>query len=122
MACGALALCLALTGATNPGFVVRITQAGLDYGGFGLCFLSLQVAEGQSWALAHRVQSPGADGGPSAMGAERTIAQGSLQMHPPARTTPPGALWGVWPHGVSGALPGQVVDVQGWCVPWSQHM
>lgn len=35
VACGALALCLALTGATNPGFVVRITQAGLDYGGFG---------------------------------------------------------------------------------------
>ncbi|KAM9218757.1 bactericidal permeability-increasing protein-like [Leptosomus discolor] len=31
VACGALALCLALTGATNPGFVVRITQAGLDY-------------------------------------------------------------------------------------------
>lgn len=30
-----LALGLALTGATNPGFVVRITQAGLDYGGFG---------------------------------------------------------------------------------------
>ncbi|XP_039936306.1 bactericidal permeability-increasing protein-like [Hirundo rustica] len=30
-ACGALALCLALTTATNPGFVVRITQAGLDY-------------------------------------------------------------------------------------------
>ncbi|XP_074964514.1 bactericidal permeability-increasing protein-like isoform X1 [Phalacrocorax aristotelis] len=30
-ACGALALCLALTEATNPGFVVRITQAGLDY-------------------------------------------------------------------------------------------
>lgn len=36
VACGALALCLALTTATNPGFVVRITQAGLDYGGF--CF------------------------------------------------------------------------------------
>lgn len=34
VACGVLALCLALTGATNPGFVVRITQAGLDYGGF----------------------------------------------------------------------------------------
>ncbi|KAM9285013.1 bactericidal permeability-increasing protein-like isoform 2-T2 [Morus bassanus] len=31
VACGVLALCLALTGATNPGFVVRITQAGLDY-------------------------------------------------------------------------------------------
>ncbi|XP_056363057.1 bactericidal permeability-increasing protein-like isoform X2 [Oenanthe melanoleuca] len=31
VACGALALCLALTTATNPGFVVRITQAGLDY-------------------------------------------------------------------------------------------
>lgn len=30
-----LAACLALTAATNPGFVVRITQAGLDYGGFG---------------------------------------------------------------------------------------
>lgn len=26
---------LVLTAATNPGFVVRITQAGLDYGGFG---------------------------------------------------------------------------------------
>lgn len=36
VACGAVALCLALTTATNPGFVVRITQAGLDYGGF--CF------------------------------------------------------------------------------------
>lgn len=36
VACAALALCLALTTATNPGFVVRITQAGLDYGGF--CF------------------------------------------------------------------------------------
>lgn len=36
VACGALTLCLALTTATNPGFVVRITQAGLDYGGF--CF------------------------------------------------------------------------------------
>lgn len=34
VACGALTLCLALTTATNPGFVVRITQAGLDYGGF----------------------------------------------------------------------------------------
>ncbi|XP_023802704.1 bactericidal permeability-increasing protein-like [Cyanistes caeruleus] len=31
VACGTLALCLALTTATNPGFVVRITQAGLDY-------------------------------------------------------------------------------------------
>uniref|UniRef100_A0A674HJM2 Bactericidal permeability-increasing protein n=1 Tax=Taeniopygia guttata TaxID=59729 RepID=A0A674HJM2_TAEGU len=31
LACGALALCLALTTATNPGFVVRMTQAGLDY-------------------------------------------------------------------------------------------
>lgn len=31
VACRALALCLALTTATNPGFVVRITQAGLDY-------------------------------------------------------------------------------------------
>ncbi|KAM3664142.1 bactericidal permeability-increasing protein-like isoform 1-T1 [Ammospiza maritima maritima] len=31
VACGALTLCLALTTATNPGFVVRITQAGLDY-------------------------------------------------------------------------------------------
>ncbi|XP_074013266.1 bactericidal permeability-increasing protein-like [Numenius arquata] len=31
VACGALALCLTLAGATNPGFVVRITQAGLDY-------------------------------------------------------------------------------------------
>ena len=36
VACGAVALCLALTTATNPGFMVRITQAGLDYGGF--CF------------------------------------------------------------------------------------
>ncbi|KAM6378673.1 LOW QUALITY PROTEIN: bactericidal permeability-increasing protein-like [Pluvialis apricaria] len=31
VACGALALCLTLAGTTNPGFVVRITQAGLDY-------------------------------------------------------------------------------------------
>ncbi|XP_042657070.1 bactericidal permeability-increasing protein [Tyto alba] len=31
VAWGVLALCLALAGATNPGFVVRITQAGLDY-------------------------------------------------------------------------------------------
>ncbi|XP_075294472.1 bactericidal permeability-increasing protein isoform X2 [Opisthocomus hoazin] len=31
VACGALALCLALAASTNPGFVVRITQAGLDY-------------------------------------------------------------------------------------------
>ncbi|XP_064024087.1 bactericidal permeability-increasing protein-like isoform X4 [Pogoniulus pusillus] len=32
VACSLLALCLATTGATtNPGFVVRITQAGLDY-------------------------------------------------------------------------------------------
>ncbi|XP_030319129.1 bactericidal permeability-increasing protein isoform X1 [Calypte anna] len=31
VACGTLALCLALSAATNPGFVVRITQAGLDY-------------------------------------------------------------------------------------------
>ncbi|XP_009469707.1 PREDICTED: bactericidal permeability-increasing protein [Nipponia nippon] len=29
--CGMLALCLALAGTTNPGFVARITQAGLDY-------------------------------------------------------------------------------------------
>lgn len=42
-ACGALALCLALTGATNPGFVVRITQSGLDYGGFGFLSPSLQM-------------------------------------------------------------------------------
>ncbi|XP_014812555.1 PREDICTED: lipopolysaccharide-binding protein-like [Calidris pugnax] len=31
VACGALALCLTLAGATNPGIEVRITQAGLDY-------------------------------------------------------------------------------------------
>ncbi|XP_068006286.1 bactericidal permeability-increasing protein-like [Melanerpes formicivorus] len=31
VACRVLALCLATIGATNPGFVVRITQAGLDY-------------------------------------------------------------------------------------------
>lgn len=35
-ACRVLALCLAFARATNPGFVVRITQAGLDYGGFGV--------------------------------------------------------------------------------------
>lgn len=46
VACGALALCLALARASNPGFVVRITQAGLDYGGFGYSFPSLQMCWG----------------------------------------------------------------------------
>ncbi|KAM6340741.1 bactericidal permeability-increasing protein-like [Alca torda] len=31
VACGALAVCLTLARATSPGFMVRITQAGLDY-------------------------------------------------------------------------------------------
>uniref|UniRef100_A0A8C3J961 Bactericidal permeability-increasing protein n=1 Tax=Calidris pygmaea TaxID=425635 RepID=A0A8C3J961_9CHAR len=31
VACGALALCLTLARATNPGILVRITEAGLDY-------------------------------------------------------------------------------------------
>ncbi|XP_039936307.1 bactericidal permeability-increasing protein-like [Hirundo rustica] len=44
-ACGALALCLALTTATNPGFVVRITQAGLDYANQqGIAILEKELA------------------------------------------------------------------------------
>ncbi|XP_005524979.1 PREDICTED: bactericidal permeability-increasing protein-like isoform X2 [Pseudopodoces humilis] len=46
VACGALALCLALTTATNPGFVVRITQAGLDYAHeHGITVLEKQLAQ-----------------------------------------------------------------------------
>ncbi|XP_032930853.1 bactericidal permeability-increasing protein [Catharus ustulatus] len=46
VACGALALCLALTTATNPGFVVRITQAGLDYAHEqGLAILEKELAQ-----------------------------------------------------------------------------
>ncbi|XP_051659141.1 bactericidal permeability-increasing protein-like [Manacus candei] len=46
VACGALALCLALTTATNPGFVVRITQAGLDYAHqHGIAMLEKKLAE-----------------------------------------------------------------------------
>ncbi|XP_033375049.1 bactericidal permeability-increasing protein-like [Parus major] len=46
VACGALALCLALTTATNPGFVVRITQAGLDYAHeHGITILEKQLAQ-----------------------------------------------------------------------------
>ncbi|XP_063260553.1 bactericidal permeability-increasing protein-like isoform X1 [Prinia subflava] len=46
VACGALALCLALTSATNPGFVVRITQAGLDYAHQqGIAILEKQLAQ-----------------------------------------------------------------------------
>ncbi|XP_010175861.1 bactericidal permeability-increasing protein, partial [Antrostomus carolinensis] len=46
VACGALALCLALTGATNPGFVVRITQAGLDYAHqHGVAVLEKELAQ-----------------------------------------------------------------------------
>ncbi|XP_065502071.1 bactericidal permeability-increasing protein-like isoform X2 [Caloenas nicobarica] len=45
VACGALALCLALTSATNPGFVVRITQAGLDYAHqHGIAILEKELA------------------------------------------------------------------------------
>uniref|UniRef100_U3JRT2 Bactericidal permeability-increasing protein n=1 Tax=Ficedula albicollis TaxID=59894 RepID=U3JRT2_FICAL len=46
VACGALALCLALTTATNPGFVVRITQAGLDYANQqGIAILEKELAQ-----------------------------------------------------------------------------
>ncbi|XP_032930854.1 bactericidal permeability-increasing protein-like [Catharus ustulatus] len=46
VACGALALCLALTTATNPGFVVRITQAGLDYvNQQGMAILEKELAQ-----------------------------------------------------------------------------
>ncbi|XP_075373304.1 bactericidal permeability-increasing protein-like [Mycteria americana] len=46
VACGALALCLALAGATNPGFVVRITQAGLDYAHQqGIAILEKELAQ-----------------------------------------------------------------------------
>ncbi|XP_014745650.1 PREDICTED: bactericidal permeability-increasing protein isoform X2 [Sturnus vulgaris] len=46
VACGALALCLALTTATNPGFVVRITQAGLDYAHQqGMAILEKELAQ-----------------------------------------------------------------------------
>ncbi|XP_029816273.1 bactericidal permeability-increasing protein [Manacus vitellinus] len=46
VACGALAFCLALTTATNPGFVVRITQAGLDYAHqHGIAMLEKKLAE-----------------------------------------------------------------------------
>ncbi|XP_038015284.1 bactericidal permeability-increasing protein-like [Motacilla alba alba] len=46
VACGALTLCLALTTATNPGFVVRITQAGLDYAQQqGIAILEKELAE-----------------------------------------------------------------------------
>ncbi|XP_062361101.1 bactericidal permeability-increasing protein-like [Cinclus cinclus] len=46
VACGALALCLALTTATNPGFVVRITQAGLDYANQqGMAILEKELAQ-----------------------------------------------------------------------------
>lgn len=62
-ACSLLALCLATTGATtNPGFVVRITQAGLDYGGFGFCFPSLQVCwcpRGRAGSLRSARGAPG---------------------------------------------------------------
>ncbi|XP_029864601.2 bactericidal permeability-increasing protein [Aquila chrysaetos chrysaetos] len=45
-ACGALALCLALTGATNPGFMVRITQSGLDYAHQqGIAILEKELAQ-----------------------------------------------------------------------------
>ncbi|XP_069727754.1 bactericidal permeability-increasing protein-like [Phaenicophaeus curvirostris] len=46
VACGALALCLALAGASNPGFVVRITQAGLDYAHQqGIAILEKELAQ-----------------------------------------------------------------------------
>ncbi|KAM6378146.1 bactericidal permeability-increasing protein-like [Pluvialis apricaria] len=46
VACGALALCLTLAGATNPGFVVRITQAGLDYAHHqGIAILEKELAQ-----------------------------------------------------------------------------
>ncbi|XP_071302914.1 bactericidal permeability-increasing protein-like [Agelaius tricolor] len=46
VACGALALCLALSTATNPGFVVRITQAGLDYAQEqGIAILEKELAQ-----------------------------------------------------------------------------
>ncbi|KAM7005198.1 bactericidal permeability-increasing protein-like [Passerculus sandwichensis] len=46
VACGALTLCLALTTATNPGFVVRITQAGLDYAQQqGIAILEKELAQ-----------------------------------------------------------------------------
>ncbi|XP_075023035.1 bactericidal permeability-increasing protein-like [Calonectris borealis] len=46
VACEALALCLALAGATNPGFVVRITQAGLDYAHqHGITVLEKELAQ-----------------------------------------------------------------------------
>ncbi|XP_068063797.1 bactericidal permeability-increasing protein-like [Anomalospiza imberbis] len=46
VACGALALCLALTTATNPGLVVRITQAGLDYAQQqGIAILEKELAQ-----------------------------------------------------------------------------
>ncbi|RLV64421.1 hypothetical protein DV515_00017510 [Chloebia gouldiae] len=46
VACGALALCLALTTATNPGFVVRMTQAGLDYAQQqGMAILEKELAQ-----------------------------------------------------------------------------
>ncbi|XP_014799132.1 PREDICTED: bactericidal permeability-increasing protein [Calidris pugnax] len=46
VACGALALCLTLcAGATNPGFMVRITQAGLDYAHqLGIAMLEKELA------------------------------------------------------------------------------
>ncbi|XP_065610256.1 bactericidal permeability-increasing protein-like isoform X2 [Cyrtonyx montezumae] len=41
-----LAVCLALTRATNPGFVVRITQAGLDYAHqHGIAVLQKELAQ-----------------------------------------------------------------------------
>ncbi|XP_074409974.1 bactericidal permeability-increasing protein-like [Zonotrichia albicollis] len=46
VACGALTLCLALTTATNPGFVVRITQTGLDYAQQqGIAILEKELAQ-----------------------------------------------------------------------------
>ncbi|XP_071428810.1 bactericidal permeability-increasing protein-like isoform X1 [Pithys albifrons albifrons] len=46
VACVALAQCLALTTATNPGFVVRITQAGLDYAHqHGITILEKELAQ-----------------------------------------------------------------------------
>ncbi|XP_061217342.1 bactericidal permeability-increasing protein-like [Neopsephotus bourkii] len=45
-ACGALALCLALARAANPGFVVRISQAGLDYAHqHGIAVLEKELAQ-----------------------------------------------------------------------------
>ncbi|XP_065547603.1 bactericidal permeability-increasing protein-like isoform X2 [Lathamus discolor] len=46
VACRALALCLALARAANPGFVVRITQAGLDYAHqHGITVLEKELAQ-----------------------------------------------------------------------------